>query len=633
MGRKARGKRDEPLARARPAAAPAAARATFRPASASTSASSNAWIPTALWIAALWIAATAAYAGSLGTPFLLDDPINITKNPQIQLPLSIASLITDPRALVTASLRLNYLAGGFAVTGYHVLNIVAHAIAGTLVFLLAETTLRLPVFRRNDGTTAHGDERRTDALAAVIALIFLVHPMQTESVTYVIQRAEIFVGAALTASLLAFSNMRDRVSARTLVALAVSCVAGIYSKPSFAVVPALLVVYDLCFLARGPILEESRSGQSGARLTGLFTEIARRWPAYAMATVAAVWTFVLTKTRGGFEAETAGFDLAGITPLDYLAAQLGVVVQYLRVALWPSRLCFDCGYRGAWPVHATFLGDSVAIPAVLLIAIAAGALALWRRQPLATFAVFASAVVLTPTSSLLPLADFYVEHRMYLPIAFLAMAAVPAVDSALQRFVPRANAAGRIGAALAVVVATTLAIATTRRNALLSDPVAMMEDSLAQAPNNERVQYNLANAYKRLGRTADAIPHYEAAIRIAPNVVRSYENLGSLYAEIGKNEDSLRVYLAGAAAKPDAGMAHRNVASAYLRLNRPQEAFEAAKKSLEVERGNANGFRLLGASLEKLGRAGEAAEAYREGLAANPGNPALTASLAALGQH
>ncbi|HXC52941.1 MAG TPA: tetratricopeptide repeat protein [Candidatus Limnocylindrales bacterium] len=630
MGRKARGKRDEPIAKARPQAAAAV---TSRPATSRASTSANAWVATALWIAGLWIAAAAAYAGSIGTPFLLDDPINITKNPQIQLPLSIASLIADPRALVTASLRLNYLAGGFSVAGYHVLNIVAHAIAGTLVFLLARATLRLPVFRRTDEPAAHGNERVTDALAAVIALIFLMHPMQTESVTYVIQRAEIFVSAALTASLLAFSNMDGGTSARTLVALAVSCIAGIYSKPSFAVVPALLLVYDLCFLVRAPLVEERRTGQSEARPAGRFGEIARRWPAYAIAAVAALWTFVLTKTRGGFEAETAGFDVAGITPIDYLGAQAGVIVQYLRVALWPSRLCFDCGYRGAWPVHATFLGNSVAIPAVILLAIAAGALALWRRQPLATFAVFGSAVVLTPTSSLLPLADFYVEHRMYLPIAFLAMAVVPAANAALQRFAPHANAAGRIGAALALVVVATLAIATTRRNALLSDPVAMMEDSLAQAPNNERVQYNLANAYKRMGRAADAIPHYEAAIRIAPNVVRSYENLGSLYAEMGRSEDALRVYLAGAAAKPDAGMAHRNVASAYLRLNRPQEAFEAAKKSLEVERGNANGFRLLGAALEKLGRSGEAAEAYREGLAANPGNAALTESLANVGQR
>jgi Tfp pilus assembly protein PilF len=359
----------------------------------------------------------------------------------------------------------------------------------------------------------------------------------------------------------------------------------------------------------------------------------RRWPAYAIATAASIWTFVLTKSHGSFEANTAGFDISGITPVDYLGAQLGVVVQYLRVTLWPARLCFDCGYRGAWPVHATFLGDSIVVPAIILAVIVAAAIALWRRYPLATFAVVGTGVVLSPTSSFVPLADFYVEHRMYLPIAFLAMAIVPAADRAIGRLIPDVRTATVVKATLGVVIALALAAQTVARNRLLSDPVAMMEDSLAQAPNNERVQYNLANAYKRLGRQQDAIARYETAIRIAPNIVRSYENLGSLYAEMGNHEKALEVWLAGAAAKPEVGMAHRNVATAYLRLGRPEEAFAAAKKSLEVERGNPNGYRLVGLALENLGRKDEAAEVYREGLAVNPGNSTLAQRLAALGQR
>src|SRR5205085_7149095 len=177
-----------------------------------------------LCIAVLWIATAATYLGSLGTPFLLDDPINITKNPQIELPLRLASLLQDSRATVTASLRLNYLLGGFSVAGYHVLNIVAHAIAGTLLFLLARATLALPALGRRSDRTA-------DAIAAVIALVFLLHPMQTESVTYVIQRAEIFVSAALIASLFAFARMREGADRRSLAALSIACIAGIYSKP------------------------------------------------------------------------------------------------------------------------------------------------------------------------------------------------------------------------------------------------------------------------------------------------------------------------------------------------------------------------------------------------------------------
>jgi len=557
----------------------------------------------ALWAVVLLAATAAAYRSGLDTPFLLDDPINITRNALIQRPLSLAALLSDPRAVVTASLRWNYLAGGVAVGGYHVLNVCAHALTGLLVFVLAWATLNLEVFRgRYAGSAEH--------LAGVVALVFLLHPMQTESVTYVIQRAEIFAAAGLVGALLALVAMKDGISPGSMALLAAACVFGVYSKPSFVVVPALLLVYDACLLSHGNVA------------TAL-----RRWPAYLLATVAAAATLALTKWSGGFAGNTAGFDVEGITPTDYLSAQFGVIVHYLRVALWPNDLCFDCGYRGPWPVLPTVLSDSVLLPAAILAVLAAASLALRRRHPPLPFAVFASAVVLSPTSSIVPLADFYVEHRMYLPIAFLALALVPALHdlaaAAASRLAIPAQVlrVALVGAAAATVLA--LAGATMDRNELLSDPVALMEDSLEHAPQNERVHYNLANAYKRLGRLDDAIPHYEAAIRLLPNVVRSYQNLGSLYLEQGKVEEALRVYLAGADARPEVAMAHRNVASAYLRLGRAEEALAAAERSLKIEAGNANGRRLAGDALLALGRSAEAAESWRAGLAAAPGDAGL----------
>jgi hypothetical protein len=365
--------------------------------------------------------------------------------------------------------------------------------------------------------------------------------------------------------------------------LAAASAFGMYSKPSFVVAPLLMLAYDACFLSR------LRLG-----------ELAKRWAAYAVATAAAIGTFVLTLGGGGFHADTAGFDMEGITPLSYLAAQFGVVVHYLRVALWPVRLCFDCGYRGAWPVVSSFLGDSVLLPLAILAGLTVAAVACWKRMPVVTFAVFASAIALAPTSSVVPLADFYVEHRMYLPIAFLAMAVVAAGDRAVSALALPSRAGLALRTAAVVAASASLAFATVARNRLYSDPIALMEDSLAQAPRNERVHYNLANAYKRDRRYADAIPHYEAAIRIAPGVIRSYQNLGSLYLETGDDEKALEVFEAAIKAKPGVGMAWRNLATTLLRLHRPEDAASAARKSLELEPGNANGTRLLGEATRAL---------------------------------
>jgi protein O-mannosyl-transferase len=533
-----------------------------------------------LWVPVLVAITVAVYAGALDNPFLLDDPINITKSGDIQKPLSFAALLGDPRATVTASLRWNYLAGAFSVTGYHLLNIVAHALAGLLLFALARATLRLDVF---GGRYAGAG----DFLAGVCALVFLLHPMQTESVTYVIQRAEIFAAAALMGALLSLAAIHDGRLRAGMAGLAASCVLGMYSKPSFAAAPALLAVYDLCFLSRGDL-----------------RDAARRWPAYALATVAAAATFVLTRVSGSFNSDTAGFAMEGITAAGYLSSQAGVVVLYLARALWPASLCFDCGYRGAWPVEQTILGDSVLVPLAILVAIGAASLVLARVQPLLAFAFFASLAALAPTSSFIPLADFYVEHRMYLPIAFLAMAVVPAVWDGLRALGARMawpfRATSGLAIGMAALACVALGAATVRRNALLASPIALMEDALEQAPKSERLHYNLANAYKRDGRLADAEPHYREAIRLMPHVVRSYQNLGSLYSEQGKMEAALEVYLAGVAAKPGVAMAHRNVANAYLKLGRAQEALEAAERSLRIEPGNANGQRLVAEARRKL---------------------------------
>jgi Tfp pilus assembly protein PilF len=593
MGRKARDKKQrpepaaarDPAAPAPEAAPPEAAPPVVRTHVTTTPRRERALVfttATTLWMLGLVGAAAAVYASALGNPFLLDDPISITKNPVIQKPLSLAALAGDPRAVVTASLRWNYLAGGFDVIGYHVLNVLAHAFAGLLVFALVRATLALDVFSgRYRESAVH--------LAGVAALVFLLHPMQTESVTYVIQRAEIFVSAALAGSLLSLVALHEGRTRAGMTGLALACVFGMYSKPSFAVVPALLAVYDLCFLARGNL-----------------RAMVARWPAYALALAAAAMTFALTRMAGSFTSDTAGFDMEGITPAGYLSAQPGVVVHYLRRVLWPADLCFDCGYRGPWPVLPTFLGDSVVLPVAILAAIGAACFAVASRRPLFAFAFLASAVVLAPTSSVVPLADFYVEHRMYLVIAFVAMALVPsawdALAAAARRFgLPSATAAAA-GAATAAALSAGLAVATVDRNALLASPIALMEDALLQAPQSERLHYNLANAYKRENRLDEAEPHYREAIRLLPHIVRSYQNLGSLYLEQGKLEAALEVYIAGAAAKPGVAMAHRNVANTYLKLGRPEEALEAAERSLRIEPGNSNGLRIVAEAKRLLGR-------------------------------
>jgi len=600
MGRKARDKKDRPrfTDAAGPAPAPRTAAVTARP-RVSVALPERA----GLWAIGLAVLAAACYLNALDVPFLLDDPINIAKNPTIQKPLSLAALLLDQRAVVTASLRINYASSALAVASYHLLNLGAHIVAGWLLFALAYITLRLPLFETRYA-------RAAEPLAAAVAALFLLHPMQTESVTYIIQRSEIFVSAALVAALLGFVAIdADEPRPGPLAFLTAACLLGAYSKPSFAVVPALLLLYDCCFLSRGRL-----------------DEIKRRWPAYAIAVAAAAWTFVLSSASGSFEARTAGFSIEGIDPLQYASAQLGVVLTYLRLALWPNALCFDCGYQGPWPVLASALGNGVVVPAAVLASIAAGALALWRSYPLATFAVLGSAVALAPTSTLVPLADFYVEHRMYLAIGLLALALVPALFDATAALAARFGLSTIVlqgtRRVLAAVVLTALALLTVARNQVFADPLRLLLDTVAKAPQSERTQYNLANEYKRRGQQDEAIQRYKEAIRIAPHVARAYMNLGSIYLEQQRNEEAMQIFLAGSQNVPGMAMTHRNLAVAYARLGRHADSLAAAQRSLSIDPNNVNGHNLTAQAFDSLGRRQEAIAEYEKVLELDPGQAA-----------
>lgn len=222
---------------------------------------------------------------------------------------------------------------------------------------------------------------------------------------------------------------------------------------------------------------------------------------------------------------------------------------------------------------------------------------------------------------------------MYLPIAFLAMAVAVGFHSVTNSVGLPPGTARIVRPSAAVAVLLALAVMTNARNQMLADPIALMVDSLEIAPQNERVHYNLANAYKRLERYDEAIPHYETAIKLLPNVVRSYQNLGSLYLAKGDVEKALEVYVAGAAAKPEAAMAHRNVAVAALRLNRAGQALDAADRSLTIEPRNLNGLRLRGDALVQLGRRSEGIESWQAAQKLSPNDPGLKERLASEGIH
>ena len=318
--------------------------------------------------AAIVAAAVAAYWNSLDGEFMFDDRVWIVENPSIKhlWPLSDVMMPTDAahvggRPIVSLSLALNYAFGRLNVRGYHVVNLTIHIFAALVLFGVVRRTLTLPRLRDRFGNAA-------TLLAAIVALIWAVHPIQTEAVSYVIQCAESLVGLFYLLTLYCFirgatatlssivvdgsglndSRLTTHLSPLTFLwyfACFAACLLGMATKEVMVSAPIVLLLYDRTFLS------------------GSFREaIVRRWRIYlALAGTWLVLAWVLVATS--FHADTTGLGVQRFTPWTYLITEPAVLMNYLRLAIWPDRLCF------AYDLMPPRSGAEVIAPALAIMAL------------------------------------------------------------------------------------------------------------------------------------------------------------------------------------------------------------------------------------------------------------------------
>ena len=426
---------------------------------------------TALSAGLIALAALAVYANGFSGAFILDDVERIEQNPTIRhlwppRPWLLPSPV-NPRPLVGATLAVNYALGRFDVWGYHAVNLAIHILAAWTLFGIVRRTLSLPRMRERFGTAA-------TPLALAAALVWTVHPLQTAAVTYVIQRSESLVGLFYLLTL--YCTLRgttvDAVisksaAIRWYVGSAIACLLGMATKEVMATAPLVVLLYDRTFL----------SGTFRAALR-------QRWGLY-LALCASWGVLVWLLIGSGFHHGSTGFTVREFTWQSYLLTQPGVLVHYLRLAIWPAGLCLDYG----WPPAHGLAG--IAVPGLLILALLG--LTCWAvvKRPAMGFLGAWFFLILAPTSSFVPIKDAAFEHRMYLPLAALAVLAVIAgwrLHAALQ-----SQLQWRAGAALLALVLLALGWGTVRRNDDYHSQIGILRKTVLQATNNARTRINLAS--------------------------------------------------------------------------------------------------------------------------------------------
>jgi protein O-mannosyl-transferase len=548
----------------------------------------------------LLITATiAAYSNSFGGPFIFDDESWIVKNSAIQRLWPIQSWLlpsqancSSSRPVIALTLAVNYALGGTHVWGYHAVNLAIHALAALTIFGILRRTLTLPKLAARFGSAA-------TPLALAVATLWAIHPLQTQAVTYIVQRCESLMGLFYLLTL--YCVIRGAASRRPgwwHFAALTTCLLGMATKEVMVTAPLVVLLYDRTFLSG------SFRGALRARC-GLYVGMAASW---------AVAAGLLTATR--FYGGTAGFAVKTFTWWSYLQTQCGVLVHYLKLALWPTGLCLDY----AWPATRTLAEIA---PLSLL---SAGLLALsgWAlvKRPAIGFLGAWFFIILAPSSSIVPIADAAFDHRMYLPLAAVITAVVLGGYLAGRWLVERGAASLRTvqisAAGLAASAVVALGMLTFHRNRDYHDAVSIWQDTVAKRPNNARAHSNLACGLIHQSRFDEAIVECHKALRLSPGYAEAHNNLGYALCRQHRFAEALPYLQMALELKPDYADAYHNLGVALAGRGNMYEAMLHYQTALELDPKHVEAHVSFGDALAGQGHYDEAMLHYQEALRLDP---------------
>jgi tetratricopeptide (TPR) repeat protein len=520
--------------------------------------------------------ALAAYLPAMSGPFLFDDLSLPILSGQPPAPWTFFAQRVA-RALFHISLLADYHAWGLNPAPFHWVNWLLHAANGLLVFAI----LRGFGFPHWLGVFGAG--------------VFLLHPLQTEAVSYIASRSE-GLSVLFSYAALALFVRRDRAApVAWLRALAILLLMGLaaVSKESAVAMAGVFLLADL--------------------LEGGFRRAFSNWKLYAplLAGGAAAAAFLIRlASREG----SAGFGLQGVRPLDYLWTQFQVIPLYLRFYLFPWGQNLDHAY----PL-AKAPGDPLSWAGLAFLAALVYLSFRYRAgNPLLPLGLLVFLALLTPTSSIIPIADTLVERRLYLPMIGLLLASLTLLERVRWNH-PRAIGLGAILLAFAGLTAV--------RNQVYTSAIAMWQDSLAGNPKNARAHFQLAYALYQEGRCAEANRHYE---QVAALEKPEYELLidWALSLDCAGDAGAAAEKLRAATALKKDSHAWATLGMVYGKAGRAAEALEALNQALALNAGDANARAYRGNVHLVAGRIPEAVSDFEAALRIAPGNTVAAQGLA-----
>jgi len=535
----------------------------------------------------LCASAVLVYSNTLRSPFHFDDFSSIVWNGPVHDLANLKAIwqYSPSRVVTYTSFAANYAIGLLDVTGYHIVNLVIHVGAGLSAWWLVLLLFRAPGLR---DTPLARDSR---ILAFFTALLFLVHPLQTQAVTYIVQRAASMATAFYLLAMALYVKTRllqmEGRTRITLLAFAGALLASLFamfSKETAFTIPVMVVLLETSFLGG----REGRKSKIFVGLTALLFGV------FALALLVRIIPIP---------------DVPNISPGQYLITQFRVLITYLRLVLLPVNQNLDYDY----PISKGFFELETALSFVLLVALLGFAVWLFRRQRILSVAILWFFVTLAPESSIIPIPDVIYEHRMYLPMFGCCLFMVTAIYTVLSRK-PRLVLLTALS-----VISFGYAFAAYTRNKVWRDELVLTSDVIDKSPRKARAYNSRGLIYINRGDYTRALVDLDKALSLDSLFLDSYLNRGTAYALKGERDRALRDFNRGAEIDSLDLRPLTNRANLYMDLGQYDEALNNLNRSLALQSNNAIIYLNRGLVYYRIGDFQKALQDYDHALRLNPG--------------
>ncbi len=479
---------------------------------------------------------TLAYSNTFNAPFVLDDEPSIVFNPAIQdiSRLDRIAYTDKDRLLTHVTFALNYHFGGLDVSGYHVVNLLLHLLTScfvygfTLIILKASTKDAVP------------NPAKLHLISLSTALLFVSHPMQTQAVTYIVQRAVTLSSCLYLGSLFFYARYRSKNKALYLVTSLCFGLLSMFSKQSAYTLPFSILVYEMFF-----VKPKGTDKRRGAFI-----------PIFCFFLLLVITYFSIYHLRiASYGIENVTRANASSSRLVYFITQWNVIKIYLSLIFLPWGQNLDHAY----PLSQSTFNAPTILSLVVLLLILFTAFKCIKQSKVAAFGLLWFFITISLESSIFPIKDTLMEHRVYLPIFGIALAVSYFVYNRLKnnkRFI-----------AIMMVVIVTLSFLTYQRNALWTDKVSLWQDSVRKAPHNGRSHANLGKAYAEKKDYEKAITSLKSGIELTDGMEKTYVYLmlGKIFLDAKRYEESIETYKTAISYAPKYERSYFELAVAYIR--------------------------------------------------------------------